>query len=296
VAVDVRRVLKYPPESFLSATPVDLRAGENRVAEYVGFEPNIIVVQGLSFYRTPRLRFSMDADGTTDAVRLDDLSSAKGLDFEELVKMPASRSATMKISSPSDVSAYAWRHRVTVFRPTALLKMQMGLSLTSEESELAERYGLSRLLSIAKTSPYDLFEGIEEWRVAATALTTSGTVCRVLVPRGKKVVLACASASRPSPASAYLVVNRDGLDEVLRLDLSCLPSLDWDACLRIVSLERLEVELDVRAAGEYRVRVSYGIGRVTIPEKIRWGLDLTREERRLAEEEDLYDKVRAGLA
>ena len=146
MAVDVRRVLKYPPESFLSATPVDLRAGENKVAEYVGFEPNVLVIHGLSFSRA-KIRFSMDADGASSVVRLDDLSSSRGLDFEEAVKLPVARIATMKMATESDVSSYAWRHRVTAFRPTALLKMQVGLPLAADESDLAVKYGLAKLLA-----------------------------------------------------------------------------------------------------------------------------------------------------
>jgi hypothetical protein len=91
-------------------------------------------------------------------------------------------------------------------------------------------------------------------------------------------------------------VSRDGTDDVLNLDLYCLPSLDWETPVRVVSLEKLEVKLDAKVSGTYNVRVTYGIGRLTLPDKIRWGLDLTAEERRVAEEEGLFEKVRVGLA
>jgi hypothetical protein len=295
--IDIRRVLKYPPESFLSAIPTDLLAGENKVAEYIGFAPNILVLQGFSFSRTSGLKFAIDADKVSSVVELRDLGSVKGLDKEEAIKLPITLIGTMKITAPSATTAYQWRHRVTVFRPTVLLKMQLGLRLTDEEVSLAEKYGLSRLLSLAKPTPYDIWEGIEEWRTVSVSLSSSGTLCRVLAPKGKKVILAGISATRPSsPASAYLTVNRDGTDGVLNLDLYCLPSLDWEAPVRVVSLEKLEVKLDVKVSGTYNVRVTYGIGRLTLPDKIRWGLDLTAEERRVAEEENLFERVRVGLA
>jgi len=295
--IDIRRVLKYPPESFLSATPTDLQAGENKVAEYTGFAPYILVLQGFSFNRTSGLGFVIDADKVSRVVELADLGSVKGLDKEEAIKLPITLIGTMKITAPSATTAYQWRHRVTVFRPTVLLKMQLGLQLSDEELSLAEKYGLPRLLSLAKPTPYDIWEGIEEWRTVSASLSSSGTLCRVLVPKGKKVILASVSATRPSASAyAYLTVSRDGTDDVLNLDLYCLPSLDWEAPVRVVSLEKLEVKLDVRVSGTYNVRVTYGIGRLTLPDKVRWGLDLTEDERRVAEEENLYEKVRVGLA
>lgn len=295
--IDIRRVLKYPPESFLSATPTDLQAGENKVAEYTGFAPYILVLQGFSFNRASGFGLVIDADKVSRVVELTDLGSVKGLDKEEAIKLPITLIGTMKITAPSATTAYPWRHRVTVFRPTVLLKMQLGLQLSDEELSLAEKYGLPRLLSLAKPTPYDIWEGIEEWRAVSASLSTSGTLCRVLVPKGKKVILASVSASRPSaPASAYLTVSRDGTDNVLNLDLYCLPSLDWEAPVRVVSLEKLEVKLDVKTSGTYNVRVTYGMGRLTLPDKVRWGLDLTEDERRIAEEEGLFEKVRVGLA
>ena len=79
------------------------------------------------------------------------------------------------------------------------------------------------------------------------------------------------------------------------LDLYCLPSLSYEAGVRVVALEKLEATLDVRTAGTYYVRLVYGVGRLTLREKIMWGLDLTPDERALAEEQDLFDKVEAGV-
>jgi len=295
--IDIRRVTKYPPEAFVSASPTDLSAGDNKVAEYVGFSPYVLVLQGLSFSRYSGLKFTVDADGLSGVERIDDASSARGLDHEESIKIPATRIATLRMNAPATVTGYQWRHRVVVFRPTVLLKMQLGLQLTDEERALAEKYGLPGLLSLAKPTPYDIREGIEEWRTVAVSLASSGTILRLPVPSGKKVVLAGVSAVRPSsPASAYLSVSRDDVDDVLDLDLYCLPSLEWEAPVRVVSLEKLTVDLDVKTSGTYNVRVTYGIGRLTLPDKVRWGLDLTADERKIAEEEGLFERVRVGIS
>jgi len=296
VAVDVRRVVRYPPEGFLHALPVDLAAGTNKVADYAGFEPYVLVLQGLSFSRVDGVSFSANVDGYTDVVKLADLGSARGLDFEEDVKVPVTKAATLLLTATTATSGFPWRHRVLVFRPTVAMKLQLGLRLSPDEQELAVKYDLQRLLSLETPKPFDLAYGVEEWREVAVKLTSSGTVVRVAVPRGKKVVLAGVATERPTaPASAYLTVVRDGT-EVMRLDLYCLPSLGYLAPLRVVSLDALEAELSAAAVGTYRVRLVYGIGRLTVREKVMWRLDLTAAERAVAEAEDLYERVEVGIS
>jgi hypothetical protein len=295
VEVDVRRVVKYPPEAFISARPVDLSAGDNKVAEYVGFDPYILVVQGLSFNPYDGLVFHLDVDGYTDVVRLDNLASVRGLDFEEGVKVPVTRMSTMRITSPASVSAYQFRHRVVVFRPTVAMKLQLGLKLTDEESELARKYRIDELLKLRTPEPYNLYSGVEELKTVSVKLSSSGTVCRLVVPKGKKLILLGVSATRPSaPASAYLNISRDDVD-VMSLDLYCLSSLSYEAPVRVVALDKLIAELDVRASGNYYVRLVYGLGKLTVTEKVMWGLTLSSEERSLAESQNIYEKVRAGV-
>jgi len=296
--VDIKRVWKYTTESFLSATPVDLKSGENKVAEYSDFEPNIICIQGLSFNRVDGLVFHADVDGYTDVVRLDNLAAARGLDYEENIKFPSVKRVTMKIFAPSAQTGYQWRHRVTVFRPTVAMKLQLGVKLTGTEPELAEKYGLVQTLRTVTPEPFNLYAGIEEYRTVAVKMTSSGNILRLPVPKDKKIILTGISVARPtSAASAYLVVNRDGIDNTLNLDLYCLPDLSYEAPLRIIALDKLEINLDVRVSGTYYVRVSYGIGRLTLREKVMWvPSELTPSERKEAEEKDLFDKVAAGVS
>jgi hypothetical protein len=296
VEVDVRKATKYPPEAFLSATPIDLVVGENRVAEYSGFEPYIVVIQGLSFNPYDGLVFHLDVDGYVDVVRLDNLASVRGLDFEEHIKVPVARFATLRITSPTSISAYQFRHRVVVFKPTAALKLQLGLRLSDEELELARKYGVVELLKLKTPEPFNLYSGVEELKTVSVKLSSSGTVCRLAVPKGKKLMLLGISATRPTaPGSAYLNISRDDID-VMSLDLYNLPSLSYEALVRVVALDKLIAELDVRASGNYYVRLVYGLGRLTVTEKAMWGLDLSPEERALAESQDIYGRVKAGVS
>jgi len=103
VEVDVRKATRYPPEAFVSALPVDLVAGENKVAEYVAFAPRILVFQGFSFSRLDGLSFYADVDGFSKAVNLENLGSVKGLEYEEDLKFPATRSCTLKLYAPTAI-------------------------------------------------------------------------------------------------------------------------------------------------------------------------------------------------
>jgi hypothetical protein len=296
--IDIKRVWKYTGESFLSAIPVDLNAGENKVAEYSDFTPNIIVVQGLSFNRVDGLVFHMDVDRYTDVVKLDNLASAGGLDYEEKVKVPSTIITSMRIYAPSTVSAYQWRHRVTVLKPTVAMKLQLGVKLSGNEPELAEKYGLIQALRLSTPEPFNIYSGIEEFRTIAVKMSSSGTIARLPVPAGKKIILTGISAARPtSPGAAYIYVDRDGVEKTLSLDPYCLPELSYEAPLRVIGLDKIEISLDVKTSGNYYVRISYGIGRLTLREKVMWiPSELTPDERKEAENKDLFDKVAAGVS
>ena len=54
------------------------------------------------------------------------------------------------------------------------------------------------------------------------------------------------------------------------------------------------IELLVNS-GTHKVRVVVGLGKLTIPEKIRWNLDLSASERVIAERNNLYELVKIGL-
>lgn len=295
--IDVRKVTRYPPEYFISALPTDLPPGENKVAVYAGFSPYVIVLQGAGFTPNDSLSFSVDADGYTDSLKMSNLNAVKGIDYGEDFKLAVARLASLRLynSSSSTVAGYAWWHRVGVFKPTVAMKMQLGLKLSPDEAGLASKYGIDEALQTSVPTPFDPYSGIEEYRVVTAKLTSSGTVLRLAVPTGKKIVLAGIAVQRPSaPAQAYLSISRDDVD-LPELDLYCLPGLTQQAWLRVVSVSKLEADLDVRAPGTYYVRLVYGIGRLTVREKVAWGLELTPAERQVAESQGLYEKVEAGV-
>jgi hypothetical protein len=299
--IDVRKVTRYPPEYFISAQPTDLAPGDNKVAVYAGFSPYVIVLQGAGFTPNTNLSFSIDADGYTDSLKMSNLYAAKGINYDEDFKLAAVKTATLRLYnySSTTMTGYAWWHRVGVFKPTVAMKMQLGLRLSPDEVELASKYGIAEALQLNIPSPFDPYSGIEEYRVVTASLTSSGTILRLAVPTGKKIVLVGVGVQGASaPAQAYLSITRDDVD-LPELDFYCLPGptpgSPGQTWLRVVSVSKLEVDLDARASGTYYVRLVYGIGRLTVREKVAWGLELTPAERQVAESQELYEKVEAGV-
>jgi hypothetical protein len=304
--LDIRRIVKYPPEILLQAAVYSLKAGDNSVFSYLGLDvppPYIAQLYGLSFQSLPGGSFSLDVDGSPDVVKIGDLGSVRGLDYEEEVRVPSCKSIVGRIYSPSEVSVYQMRHKLRVDKANALLKVLFGFTLSEKEKELAEKYGLKREVKTSFLQPIDPYRGCYRVKTISGSLSSSGTLSRIVVPEGWKAVLLDVAAERPSaPGSAYLAVERDETP-TLYLDLYCLPGLQYlnrfehPYALCIPALDWMEISLDVKASGTYRVRAIYGLGELTIQEKVKWCPDkLTDWERDVAESMDLYEKVEAGIA
>ena len=294
--IDIKKVVAKPPETFMNAQPFNLTSGENMLDNYNIPKEYIAVFHGFSFAQQSGVRFWIDVDNIREVIRLDDLGPTRGLDYEEDIKFPATKSVVMKAYSPSAINGFQWRYKVTVFKPTTALKILLGLPLTSRDNELDRKFGITNAIKSNAIKPYDPLEGIEELRTATITLSSSGNILSKTVPVGKKLVLINISTVRPTSAGVgTITVQRDDITNVLSLDPYCLNSLQYNAIIRIVALENLRVDFTTTTSGTYQFRVVYGIGRLTIPEKIKWGIPLTSDEKLTAEEHDMFEKIEAGI-
>jgi hypothetical protein len=288
--VDIRRVVKYPPECLVSAMPINLQAGDNKVAEYFTPEKYVLSLYGASFDRQ-NIAFYADIDGITNVVQMQKLNASRGLDYEEELKVPITKSARLRLYTSSAISAYQWRHRIMVLPKTTALKILLGLPLTDRDRELDSKFGISDMVASYPAEPVDLLKGVEQIKSVTNVLTTSGTLFRQVVPNGWKLILLDISVVRPTnPATLYIDVVRDDI-ETLHLDAYCLPSLEYRCPIRVVAIDKI----DITASGACAARITYGLGRLTIAEKIRWGIDLTSRESEIADKLGLFDRVEAGV-
>jgi hypothetical protein len=291
--VDIRKVVKYPPECFVSAMPTNLQTGDNKVAEYFTPEKYVLSLYGVSFDRMDSdVSFYADVDGITNAVQIPSASFAvRGLDYEEEMKVPVTKTVKLRIYSPMDIDGYIFRHRIAVLPKTTALKILLGLPLSERDRQLDQKLGISDMISSYPAEPVDLLNGVEQIKSTAVSLESAGTVFKQVVPRGWKLILLDISVKRPNgPATLYIDVERDDI-ETLHLDAYCLPSLEYKCPIRVVATDKIEITASRACAA----RVTYGLGRLTIAEKIRWGIDLTSKEKETADKFGLFDRVEAGV-
>jgi len=304
--IDVAKLARYPPEVFLYADTVDLLAGTNTVTSYTNLDRIgwVISFYGASFTPLAGGVFSINVDGISNIARIDDLGSVKGIGYEEEFKVAAFKSMVSMIYAPSATSGYAWRYKLRVDKSTPLLKLLLQQTLTDRERSIAEEYGLESIVLRGLVEQFDPYTNLERIVTVAKSMSSTGTFIRVAVPDGYKLVLLDIAAERPaSPDTLTLTVTRDYTTVFDPLDAYCLPGVEhptwfnarYHSALRIVCVEELLVEATVSSGGPYKVRAVYGLGKLTIPEKVKWGLPLTDKERELAERENIYGLVEAGL-
>jgi hypothetical protein len=298
--VDVKKITLYPPEVFPKAMPINLQTGDNKVDDYMlrQLTQNFIIsFRDFSFSPASSLTFKANVDGKSNLVYISDLGNTKGLDYEENIKFVAKDSATFFITNNTGaaVSNYAYRYKVLVLKPTTALKVQLGLPLDKEDERLDQKFNISQQVRLKTPSPFDVFYGIEDFFTETSTLTSSGVVSRIMAPPNKKIILLGISVTRPSAAaSGYISITRDNLDTVTS-DLYCLPSLSYDSFIRITALTKIEVNFNMTTAGTYKFRIFYGVGRITLEDKVRWNLEMSSSEKEEASSLDLYDKIAAGV-
>ena len=299
--VDIMKVTRYPPEIFMAAKPIDLTQGNNVIADYHPKE-YVVALRGISAARNDNLQLIVTADDEGRVIEIPSLGGMRGITAEdEEVKITAFKQLKITIYAPSAVSAYQFRHRVMAFKPNIATKLYYGQPLTEEEETLASKYKLYDILKVQTPNWYNPWNDVKKLKVTTSVLSQSGTILNVRAPEGKKIILLDVTAENPGSANqAYVTVERDYVEDVIDLDLYCLPGLSTGTArpensLRIVALDYLRVDLNMVAAGTYRVRVVYAESPITIIDKIRWGLELTAEERRIAEEQNLEEKIKVGV-
>lgn len=207
-----------------------------------------------------------------------------------------------------DSQTFAYTLRIAQL--TAYEKVKYGISLTSEEAALIEKYDIRKkyLAGILRIVDVPQYKRIIEISVEATAAAGVATrIGRLInVKKGEKAVILGMSVDRdavrevmggPGGNDTYLIVNRDVRDvSYVKLDCLAMPGIHSEIECHIPAIDRLEVTLN-SATGivDLPIRYRYGVADLTVIEKIRWGLRLTDSEAQDAENLNLFDAMAAGV-
>jgi len=302
--VDVRRALKYPPEVFTGVVVKDLSEGLNDIVVYTGLDVAKLhlTLMGVSSPIADGVSLSVTADGRDGYVTVPDLGAVRGLDYVEPIKVSVVRDLIIRARAISSVSNFVFRYLVRASPIRVVHKLMHGVSLSSSERVLADRLGLQDLILGLPIEPWSPYKGVVDVKYVATKVSASSVVMRVTPPSGYKVVLMDVTVERPSaPNNLIIRVSRDGIEDIMRLDSYGLPTVTayWGSpnwySMRVIALDELFVEADVISGGPYKVRVVYGYSPLSVAEKVAWGVELTPNEKVIADRLGIYDKVEAGL-
>ena len=297
---------KYFPEVLPEAITTTSSTSGVTIASYAAFSPFAMFLKDLWTNQAV----------TGESIRID-TDSGHGVIESPLISRPdrlpveqdllIEDSMDMWALGAAVKSYFAYTLRIT--KLTVFEKIKLGLTLTSEEKALADKYDIKKkyLAGILKKIDSPQFKKIIE--VTKEVTVTAGSNTRVgrfiNVKQGEKAVLLGLAADSATVVSGvgstdtYLTINRDVSDSsYVKLDTAAMPTIDYEMGCYIPALDRLEILLEsVTGISKLPIRYVYGIADLTVIEKIKWGREstLTDAERLSATELNLYDSVVAGV-
>lgn len=297
---------KYYPEELPEAIGVTAASGGTSVASYSAFSPYVLFLRHLATGHTPSVTLRVDND-SGHAV-LESLLTAR----------PNRMPVPMDVVSYDSLdlwmvgSAYATfcAYTLRIAKMTVFEKLKYGVSLSDEEQSLAQELNISKRLSAGVLRSVDTPHYKKVIEVAKTITVTAGSNTRVgrliNVKKGEKAVLlgiavdsAMTSTKYGGPGvnDTYITINRDKIDDsYVKLDCASMPSIDYEIPCLIPALDRHEIIIEsTTGITSLPVRYRYGVADLTVLEKIRWGIPLSKDDRAVADEFDLERAVEAGI-
>ena len=302
MAIDIRKGVLYP-EIFLDARVVTATEDGVEVASYSGFKPFIAQLKELATSRNARTTVRVSVDGAAEVILAATLAR---YDYDVPEELDLTTLSTLAITLASDVGAgdiagQIVRHTMRITKPTVYEKIRYGLRLSDEEKELDEKYGISKKIDsgIMKMLDGTQFLQIKEY---ATRITAAAGVNPIIgrelhATTGKKVVLLGVTSDAPiAPDTVFIRVDRDEYDEIQNYDTFALPTVSEMQKMYIPATDMIRLTLlNTPAVVNHLVRYKYGIAKLTLLEKVKWGLHVEDEEQAIIDELELENIAKAGV-
>ena len=302
MAIDIRKAVLHP-EIFCDARVVTATEGGAEVAAYSGFKPFIAQLKELATSRNPNTTVRVSADGAAEVILAATLAR---YDYDVPEELDLTTLSTLAITLASDVGAgdiagQIVRHTMRITKPTVYEKIRYGLRLSDEEKELDEKYGISKKIDsgIMKMLDGTQFLQIKEY---ATRITAAAGVNPIIgrelhATTGKKVVLLGVTSDAPiAPDTVFIRVDRDEYDEIQNYDTFALPTVSEMQKMYIPATDMIRLTLlNTPAVVNHLVRYKYGIAKLTLLEKVKWGLHVEDNEQAIIDELELESIAKAGV-
>lgn len=307
---------KLFPEEIPEAITINAAASTasgTSIASYASFSPYVMQLKKLWTWQTAlaasvTLRVDIDSGHAVIESPLPSRSALFHADLD-LIAQDNMDLWSVGVTAAGLNSYYTYTMRVT--KPTIFEKIKNSIGLTDDEKSLADEFDIKRkyLAGILASRGVNTEQFKKIYEVAKSVTVAAGSNTRVgkiiNVKKGEKAVLlgisvdsAAAIALNTAANDTYFTVNRDSIDtSYIKLDCAAMPTLNYETPCYIPALDKLEILIESATAGTLPVRYRYGIANMTLMEKIRWGQEgtMTADEKKTADEFDLYDSVKAGV-
>ncbi|MEM1544467.1 MAG: hypothetical protein QW795_07270 [Candidatus Bathyarchaeia archaeon] len=291
------KVCHYPPEVFPVADSVNLLPGDNIMLEYTSLKVRKQILS-LYGYATIETNASLYVLADEKEVMRTDLRASLGIDANNETRLSANNSLLINVRSTSSLNNFKSRFLIRIDRATPLVRKYYNLPLDDRDIEILNKYDIKEVVS-SEFNPYQ--DNVYEIITIGRRLNSSGTVFKEKAGKNEKISIVdiAITKNRPDfPDRANIVVYRDGLEPII-MDASCMPYTNFYSGGRHLSTCRMtavdEIEVRVETNQDIGLRLTYIVGKLTVEEKVKWGLKLSQEEQRYAEKNNLFELAEVGL-
>lgn len=300
--IDPRKAYLYPEEHVDARVVIATEDGTG-VASYSGYSPYIVQLKDLATSRNANTTVRISVDGAAEVIRSATLARYD-YDVPEELELPAL--STLAVTLASDVGSgnianQIVRHSMRITKPTIYERIKYGLALNEDEKELDAQFGITKKINsgIMKMIDGTQFLKIEEF---ATRITVAAGVNPVIgrelhAATDKKVVLLGITSDAPvAPNTVFIDVDRDSDVALQNYDTYALPTVSEMQKCYIPATDMIRLTLlNTPAIVNHLVRYRYGIAKITLLEKIKWGLYITEGEQLIIDDLDLENIAKAGV-
>jgi len=300
--IDPRKCVLYP-EVHCDSRVVVATEGGTEVAAYSGFKPFIAQLKELATSRNPATTVRVSVDGAAEVINAATLAR---YDYDVSEEVDLTTLSSLAITLASDVGAGAIagqivRHAIKITKPTVYEKIKLGMRLSDEEKELDEKYGISKKIDsgIMKMLDSTQFLKIKEYATRITAAAGGNPIIgrEIHATTGMKVVLLGVTSDAPlAPDTVFIRVDRDAYDEIQNYDTFALPTVSEMQNVYIPATDMIRLTLlNTPAVANHLVRYKYGIAKISLLEKVKWGLPIEDKEQAIIDELELESIAKAGV-
>lgn len=297
-------LVKYFPETLCETVIKTLtKDKETDIAKYSMFKPKVVKLTGIAGEQTDGVKLRVTRDLDTNWLDLN-AGSLRGLDHDEQVELIAFTTLTVKAYHTAEIS-YATRLRLLIDKLSVAEKILRGITLKTKapagqlsEVQLAEKYNLHRRVAkgeLPKPLPNPQVIDVKTIsEIVDATITNQGASVgpTITVATGEFVVLSQVSVTKT--ANLAVRVQRDDDEEYLNMEANALPSLSYFEPVWVPCLDRMIVTA-YGTATSCHIRYKYQICKLDLLRKVKWDLPLTDAEMVIVVEQDLFNKVRAGV-